>query len=461
MLTIAIRYLTGRAAATSVANRAEAEWPPHPGRLFMALVASWGESGRSDLGRAALQWLEAQPAPALSASDADLPEAVTFFVPVNDAKGEKLLPDTRHKAGRQFPTAIPDVDTVFVTWREAEPSAEHRAALAEMVGNVGRVGRSSSLVQVWLAEESESRTPTLVPTNGKAEHRLRIPTKGRFDQLEARFVAKAFPDAGAWHAYASPQPPSVEALSGSLAGDFLILKRSAGVRLGLESSLLLCAAFRGSVLAAAGDAAPEVITGHSARNEPTLRPHLAFVPLPDVGHEHADGHLLGLAVVLPPDLSEEDRSACIAAVAQASDRPLVMGDVGEWRLESEPPGESSRRALDQLAWTRPSTRWATVTPVVLDRFPKADGDAEATVALACERAGLPRPRDVIIVPVSPIVGVPAGRSFPAEAPRQGKPRRWHTHAILTFDQPVAGPVLVGAGRFRGYGLCRPLGGSDK
>ena len=27
---------------------------------------------------------------------------------------------------------------------------------------------------------------------------------------------------------------------------------------------------------------------------------------------------------------------------------------------------------------------------------------------------------------------------------------------VTFKEPVVGPVLLGAGRYRGYGLCRPL-----
>jgi len=32
--------------------------------------------------------------------------------------------------------------------------------------------------------------------------------------------------------------------------------------------------------------------------------------------------------------------------------------------------------------------------------------------------------------------------------KDGSPR-WHTHAILVFDEPVCGRVLIGAGRFRG------------
>ena len=31
-----------------------------------------------------------------------------------------------------------------------------------------------------------------------------------------------------------------------------------------------------------------------------------------------------------------------------------------------------------------------------------------------------------------------------------------THAVLQFPEPVRGPVLLGAGRFAGLGLCRAL-----
>ena len=42
--------------------------------------------------------------------------------------------------------------------------------------------------------------------------------------------------------------------------------------------------------------------------------------------------------------------------------------------------------------------------------------------------------------------------------KTGGGRRSHNHAVIVFDfdEPVRGPVLMGAGRFRGYGLCRPM-----
>jgi CRISPR-associated protein Csb2 len=91
MFAIRIDLLTGRYAATAYNDREDAEWPPHPARLFSALVATWAEgepgtaNGEAEL--AALQWLEAQPPPAILASPiaaVGTRTAATVFVPVND-----------------------------------------------------------------------------------------------------------------------------------------------------------------------------------------------------------------------------------------------------------------------------------------------------------------------------------------------------------------------------------------
>ncbi|MEZ6015874.1 MAG: type I-U CRISPR-associated protein Csb2 [Planctomycetota bacterium] len=85
-LAIEVRFVTGRYVATAYNDRAKAEWPPHPARLFSALVATWAESEESDPDeRTTLVWLEAQGPPAIAASTADAREVVTVFVPVSNA----------------------------------------------------------------------------------------------------------------------------------------------------------------------------------------------------------------------------------------------------------------------------------------------------------------------------------------------------------------------------------------
>ncbi|HMO85542.1 MAG TPA: hypothetical protein PKC18_11555, partial [Lacipirellulaceae bacterium] len=51
-----------------------------------------------------------------------------------------------------------------------------------------------------------------------------------------------------------------------------------------------------------------------------------------------------------------------------------------------------------------------------------------------------------------------GDGFPAYPNKGGNGPRPQLHVYLRFAEPVVGPVLLGAGRFLGYGLCMPLAG---
>lgn len=89
MLAIEVAFLTGRSVATAYNSRQESEWPPHPARLFSALVATHctaplDQQDQRDAERRALEWLETQRPPAIAAGEARAREVVTVFVPVND-----------------------------------------------------------------------------------------------------------------------------------------------------------------------------------------------------------------------------------------------------------------------------------------------------------------------------------------------------------------------------------------
>lgn len=88
-LTISLRFTTGRCVATSVSSRDEPEWPPHPGRVFMAMAAAFFESEGTEqekqAEREALNWLAAQSiAPEIRAVQASERSVFTCYVPVND-----------------------------------------------------------------------------------------------------------------------------------------------------------------------------------------------------------------------------------------------------------------------------------------------------------------------------------------------------------------------------------------
>jgi CRISPR-associated protein Csb2 len=155
---------------------------------------------------------------------------------------------------------------------------------------------------------------------------------------------------------------------------------------------------------------------------------------------------------------------------------LTLGDWGELTLIRDdrvnPP-----RTLSPETWSKASTVWATVTPIVLNRHPKADRKVDrlawndevvAMIHQSCGHIGIGRDDGVTIRSIRLgvhgfLTGVPSSRperGFPLLTHSDGKTRRMQTHAVIEFDQPVRGPVLLGAGRFRGYGLCKPVGVSS-
>jgi CRISPR-associated protein Csb2 len=159
--------------------------------------------------------------------------------------------------------------------------------------------------------------------------------------------------------------------------------------------------------------------------------------------------VLGLGLWLPRGIDEQTRTECVLPLMQVDHVQL-----GEQRIEVRiPPGHQPvPQGLRRRTWSHPSRTWVSVTPLVLDRHPKRDQQIEDLVADSVEMAGHPRPLEVVLGQGSPLRGVPVAREF---RPRSGG--RW-THAALTFERPVAGPMLLGRDRHFGMGLMRPLGG---
>ncbi len=478
MAAIAIRYLNGWAMATDSADRERAEWPPHPDRVFMALAAAHFETDGDDGEREALRWLEEQDAPGMWASEANDRTVVTTYVPVNDTPslnrrqrrapsgqqmraGLQLLPETRSRQPRQFPVAIPLDPTVYLVWPE-EPPPGVRAGLESLCGKMVRVGHSASLVQAWV--EDAPPAPNLVRTDGVAHHYMRVPGPGRLEHLAYQHSLGRRPERSPWAGYARPQPEEPSPAPGSVfQSGLLVLRRVDGRLMGLESALLLTTALRNAVIRNCPQPVPEWVGGHDPQGRPSQSPHLAFLPLPFAGSEHADGHLLGLALAIPEHVEPAEAGRCLnPALGPGEDgvlrRVRLYGGNGfEWALELE-SRDSPPVSLRSDVWTGPARRWATVTPVVFDRHPKGqdrEAQAERMVADACEHAGLPRPRDVVLSQVSLHLGVPHSRRFPPLARRSGG-RPQHLHAVVTFAEPVRGPVILGAGRYLGYGMCRPV-----
>jgi len=202
---------------------------------------------------------------------------------------------------------------------------------------------------------------------------------------------------------------------------------------------------------------------------------VAFLPLLDVGHRHARGHLLGVGVAIPSDMPDDHRLAVLRGLLDAphvdeappphtgptgpSDRgpvrELRLGRAGLIRL-ADPFDTPSSWGLLPQRWTGPETgvrRWVSVTPVMLDRYPGRRGNVENLLAAAFVTAGYPEPESVTALEAPLPHGAvtrPRRDTIPAS-----RGRRPMLHCHVTFPQPVRGPVIAGALRYLGCGLLVP------
>ena len=541
---IEVNFLTGGYVATYYNDRRRSEWPPHPSRLFSALVATWAEDGGDPAERAALEWLESQGAPAIAASEAVPRRAVSHFVPVNDAaiisrslqerrakaiyeledqlvdelslsEGEvtrkvariqnrlakqrdveaqvksvgttsadsaiQMLPDHRGKQERFFPSVTPGDARVTYIWEEATPESVCDT-LDGLLQRVTRLGHSSSLVSCRVTTEP----PEAKYRPGGSGDRLRTVSRGQLAELERRYARHRGVDPRSlpytdvrYTDTVDAARPETAPMEPNTVGEWVVFEFEARSRFFPSTRAVdLATAMRGAILRYAEEPIPAEISGHRGDGTPVSGPHVAFLPLPYVGSEYADGRILGMALSMPESMSDAVRRALYRAIGKwerGTPLKLTLGRDGAARM-SRLRGPADIVSLRRSVWRRPSRRWISATPIALPRHPgrlvggtaaaqaKAWELAEATVASACEHVGLPAPSDVEVALRPYIVGARPARHFPAfsQKGRDGKPvRRQLVHALLTFERPVAGPLMLGAGRFLGLGLMRPMPDPDE
>ncbi len=549
MLSIEVNFLTGRFVATAHHDRNSPEWPPHPARLFSALVATWADADDPDpIERQAIQWLESLPPPAIRASEATPRTPATHFVPVNDArivgevsynnrakKVDDLLAEIRQaeaaglparkkqslhtqlkrqrniatmvaSAGktpvstavgimppgwvttsaavrtgqaRVYPSYTPNEPRVTYLWNTAPTvdATDATRTIDRLCSRLTRLGHSSSLVSCRVV--SDDPAPNHIPGEGPLT--LRGVRSGQLVALEREYLKhqgskpRSLPFTPVRYRKIKPRTSEQQAVKPDTAGDWLVLAFSRGSRR-FPSTMTaeIATALRGAVFRHATDPMPEGLSGHRSGGGPSSRPHVAFLPLPWVGHEHSDGRLMGAAIAMPDQLDAESRRALLRAVGtwESVDDPLTLtlGRRGIVKMRRV-LGTSDLVTLRQSLWSRRSRRWVSATPIALPTHPgplgkgtpsarkKAWDRAGQAVVASCRHIGLPEPVEVVTSLTPLLPGARPAPTFPAfrQRARNGKPvARRLVHASITFDRPVTGPLVLGAGRYLGLGLMRPM-----
>jgi CRISPR-associated protein Csb2 len=471
-LTIVVRLRHGRYDAAGE-RASHPEWPPHPARVFCALAASC--DGDSDPAWPALRWLEAQPAPEIwadppgHARHGQTAGYVVKNATDKDGGGSMTWPG-RDNGKRIRAFSIPATGSFAIAWPAADPPAQILAQLRDLARLVPYVGRSTSPAEVSVSNGSHAPlrshvTYEPVPLDGKrAGIQVRVPYRGYADELQAAYhdgrraweVARPVPYAVRQRQVTiSPGEPTASDIGRgpvpSPFEDLLVWSIQRPVaQLSGDQVAMLASTLRRAVLSVVPDPVPAQISGHGAPG----RPHVGFLALPDVGHEHADGHVLGVALAIPDDLPRADLTALLKAVIPLDGLRLPGG-----RALRLAYGTAGRAGLRPEHWgAEPGTgsrEWVTATPVMLDGHLHRGRRSEASeVARSLVIAGYPRPVEVEASP-APLVRGGVRQPRPETLPRNRTHRRL-VHARVTFPAPVAGPVLAGSMRYLGVGLFLPV-----
>lgn len=492
MLTLEIEWLLGiYFGARSPADRTP-DWPPQPDRVFSALTASWGAHGSRPEETAALEWLEQQQPPTVEAVEHEPRSSATVFVPPNDAGANdiRILPDRRRRQPRQFPAATLQGEAggphLRLIW-QAETPSDRLAALCSLARDTSYVGHSSSPVRCTFLDrqpESHAGLQTVATTSAPYPGRLR-----ELAALYARHVATADENARPRsEPLISPvQPTAAEPTRSVFGARWRMLEFVDGDRPDLRAAAVVGRGMRDALMSVWPARIPEWLSGHATDGAPSHDPHLAVVPLGDVGFSYSDTARQpwhGLALVLPRAIEDAwvgaDTPEAFAnshTLQSALDRlmqtmpdgdfiVLRLGKFGALRLRPVAvPEASGYKSLHPARYLRMGRMWSTVTPIALDRHTKSEdprSEAAEIIRESCARIELPPAERVYVHKHAAITGAPSAKP-PTGAPRwTGWARpgslasRQLTHATLHFKEPVAGPVILGAGRFFGLGLCLPV-----
>ena len=470
MIVIEVELLAGTIRIGSPDDTAlsgggdEGEWPPSPARLFAALVAGGGSGERCLVGDASeLIALEQAPPPRIVADDRSLvlgalqreryvvvDERVVGSVHDYPARVATLVrPATR---------LSPRTPSITYIWDEIDLAPLHLEALRSRAARVGYLGCADSPVRVRIRT-----SPRDIP--GAREWRpaetgtalIPVPFAGLLDVLDDAFdrFQSGEPVRRSWlrSERARYEEPGGRARGKQALPSSLWLRFDDPVP--GRHALLVAETLKAALLelydrhVSGGSGAPPVLHGHGF-GERAGYDHACFVALADCGHPHARGRLYGAAVLLPtstpPGVVEGVRSALFAL------RTLVLP--GGRAIAVRPSdGEERPLAANPKRWSRPSRRWASVTPVVQERRRRGGPDLEE-VARWCVHAGLPEPVAFTTSPVPLLEGALSLRAD--EVFHSSASRRPYCHLEVVFAEPVTGPVVLGRMRHLGIGLMAPV-----
>ncbi|NMF96140.1 type I-U CRISPR-associated protein Csb2 [Aromatoleum toluolicum] len=441
-----------------------AEWPPAPFRLLQAIVA-----GNRSVTAPGLGWLERQPAPDIIAPSSPPELRYTIYVPNNsDRRKAKAATTSREVVERRvagpvrYVFALTDEESCRDAFHVID-TASHLHTLGSGQDQVSVTGHITSVRPTCAASETHftaSLGPAARALRSNVDVILRVPIPGSLSSLETRFQASQtrLDKSKGWispvlapglHDIAAYTPAGQAARVAMVP---LRLQKPGNPRtfrpFDPRNTVVVAGMLRGAVMQrTAGLPLADFAAGYAPESD--LERRLSWVPLPSLGHDHADG-LLRRALLVAP-------ISCLPEVANVlhclGNEPL--------RLVEENSGEHVADAAladpeDGVfaAYRRPSRTWTSVTPMILPGDHAGNSRLVRNLVLkalsnSAIDAGLLEDMEVSRLPFLPQAHHVA--DYRLKAWQAGRLMPYHVR--LHFREPMRGPVFLGRGRHFGLGVC--------
>jgi CRISPR-associated protein Csb2 len=217
-----------------------------------------------------------------------------------------------------------------------------------------------------------------------------------------------------------------------------------------------------------------VFIGSKQSSEADKAERVRIIPLPSIGHQHADRAIRRVLVEIPPScpLAAGDIEWAFSGL-DVSDIDAATGEVLTERALTDAASQKMREHYGVETESQSKT-WRTVTPAALPdharrrridparRKEEAKGGAErrseleraaSSVQAALRHAGITATLDAVRLQRDPFEARGARAEQFASGTRFSKHQLWHVE--IAFDEPISGPLVIGDGRYLGLGLMAP------
>ena len=484
------------------------DWPPSPARLFQALVAGAGLGGPlGDTEKEALRWLEEQGPPTIAAPLAWRPrQGVLVYMPNNDSDrigGDPQRMSKIRTARKVFRPYLFDAAIPFVyAWTLIATDRDNGFAhsICSLAERLYQLGRGIDMAWAWgdLLDDCEcedllARYPGDVfrPSSGRSPTTLQSPSPGSLESIGRRYRAygERFHyvngERAVKAALRTPPRPRFRPVSYDSPGSCQLYELREPIAQGssfpwpLARVSALIGLLRDAAVERLVEALPTrraeiecVLVGRKpdGSNDGPVGVRVRILPLPSIGHVHADREIRRILVEVPP--------TC----------PLRPDDV-RWAFSGLDVADTETgEILATLTWTdghgflrhygieddRRHRMWRTVTPAALPENarrrinpPRMGGEAKAgrerateqtraaaAVRHALRHAGIRTSTETVRVQREPFEARGARVEAFSAGTRFAKQRLWHVE--LALQSSISGPLVIGDGRFLGLGVMAPL-----